>query len=250
MEKLKDIVQYLDSFLEVDQVKDKSWNGLQVEGSKVVEKIAFCVTAGAEVFREVLEENPDLIISHHGIFWKGANPSIKGWMKKRVKPLIETNTSLYSVHLPLDKHEGVGNNAELLRTLSIKPTIPFGESKDTFLGWMGETSQDVFDILDNLEADLDTDCKLLDYGPERVEKVAVITGSGGGYIYEALEKNVDLLITGEETDLAEVARDGRINIIFAGHYATETLGVVALKKELQKRFEGVETLFFDFPTSL
>ena len=249
MENLDKIVNFLNNYLEVDKVDDKSWNGLQVEGSKTVEKIAFCVTAGAEVFKEVLEEDPDLIISHHGIFWKGANPSIKGWMKKRIKPLTETDTSLYSVHLPLDKHKEVGNNAELLRAISIKPKSPFGESKGDFLGWMGETSQDVFDILDNLEADLDTDCKLLDYGSERVERVAVVTGSGGGYIYEALEKDVDLLITGEETDLAEVARDGGINIIFAGHYASETLGVIALKKKLQKKF-AVDTVFLDFPTTL
>ena len=250
MYQLKEIVNFLNNYLKVGDVKDKSWNGLQVEGSEVVEKIAFCVTAGGEVFKEVLEEDPDMIISHHGIFWKGANPSAKGWMKKRIKPLIETDTSLYSVHLPLDKHKEVGNNAELLRAISIKPKNPFGESKGDFLGWMGETSQDVFDILDNLEADLDTECKLLDYGPEKVEKVAVITGSGGSYIYEALDKDIDLLITGEETDLAEVARDGKINIIFAGHYATETLGVIALKKKMQKKFKNLKTLFFDFPTSL
>lgn len=249
MEKLKDIVQYLDNFLEVDQVKDKSWNGLQVEGSEVVEKIAFCVTAGGEVFKEVLQEDPDLIISHHGIFWKGADPSIKSWMKKRVKPLIETDTSLYGAHLPLDKHKEVGNNAQILKRLSIKPENPFGETDFGHVGWMGKTDRDLFNLLDDLEAELDSDCKLLDYGPERVKRVGVVTGSGGSYIYEALEKDLDLLITGEETDLAEVARDGEINIIFAGHYATETVGVIALKKKIQDKF-SVDTIYLDFPTNL
>ena len=249
MENLNKITNFLNDYLEVNQVDDKSWNGLQVEGSKEVEKIAFCVTAGAEVFKEVLEEDPDLIISHHGIFWKGANPAIKTWMKKRIEPLIKTNTSLYGVHLPLDKHKEVGNNAQLLKKLSIKPRKQFGQMKGDFVGWMGETNKDVFKLLDELETELDTDCKLLDYGPETIEKVGVVTGSGGSYIYEALEKDLDLLITGEETDLAEVARDGKINIIFAGHYASETLGIIALKKKLQKKF-SVDTVFLDFPTTL
>ncbi|MGM0438835.1 MAG: Nif3-like dinuclear metal center hexameric protein [Patescibacteria group bacterium] len=249
MEKLNKIIKFLDDYLQVKEVDDKSWNGLQVEGSEEVDKIAFCVTAGAEVFKEVLEEDPDLIISHHGIFWKGANPSIKSWMKGRVEPLIKTNTSLYGVHLPLDKHEEVGNNAQLLKKLSIKPKKQFGEIESGYVGWMGETNQDIFDLLDDLEAELDTECKLLNFGSQTVEKVGVVSGSGGKYIYEAMEKDLDLLITGEETDLAEVARDGKINVIFAGHYATETLGVIALKEKIQKKF-SVDTVFLDFPTSL
>lgn len=249
MEKLKDIVNFLNDYLEVDSLEDKSWNGLQIEGSQTVEKIAFCVTAGAEVFNEVLAENPDLIITHHGIFWKGVDPSVKGWMKRRIEPLVKSNTSLYSAHLPLDKHKEVGNNAQLLKRLSIKITEPFGKSKGDYVGWIGETDKDVFNLLNQLEEEVDADCKLLDYGPETVKRVGVVTGSGGGYIYEALEKNLDLLITGEETDIAEVARDGRINIIFSGHYASETLGIIALKKKIQKKF-AVDTVFLDFPTTL
>ncbi len=245
MEKLKDIVNFLNDYLQVNEVEDKSWNGLQVEGSKTVKKIAFCVTAGGEVFEEILEENPDLVIVHHGIFWKKSNPSVKSWMKKRIQPLLETDTSLYAVHLPLDKHEEVGNNAQILKKISVKPK----ESMADEIGWIGETKGDVFEITEKMEEILDKECKLLNFGPENIKKVGAVSGSGGGCIYEALEKNLDLLITGEERDIAEVARDGKINVLFLGHYASETLGIIALKKKIQKRF-SVKSVFLDFPTSL
>ncbi len=245
MENLKELTKFLNQYLKVDEVEDKSWNGLQVEGAKTVEKIAFCVTAGGEVFEEMLEEDPDLIIVHHGIFWKKSNPSIKTWMKKRIKPLLETDTSLYAVHLPLDKHEEVGNNAQILKKVSIKPKERIADD----VGWVGETDQNLFEIVEKIEEILDKDCKLLNFGPEEVKKVGAISGAGGGYIYEALDKNLDLLITGEERDIAEVAKDGNINVLFLGHYASETLGIIALKKKIQKKF-NVDTIFLDFPTAL
>ncbi len=245
MENLKVIINFLDNYFKISEIEDKSWNGLQVEGSPTVEKIAFCVTAGGEVFEEVLEERPDLVIVHHGIFWKKVNPAIRSWMKERIEPLLETDTSLYAVHLPLDKHEKVGNNVQILKNLSVTPTEKMADD----IGWIGNTDADLFQIVEKMEETLDKECKLLNFGPEKIKKVGVVSGSGGGFIYEALEKNLDLLITGEERDIAEVARDGKINVLFLGHYASETLGIIALKKRLQKEF-SVKTIFLDFPTSL
>lgn len=246
MTKLQNIVNFLNDYLKIKEIEDKSWNGLQVEGSKRVKKVAFCVTAGAEVFEEILEENPDMIIVHHGIFWKKKNPSLSSWMKSRARPLLETNTSLYAVHLPLDKHEEVGNNAQILKKLSIKPTERMADE----IGWIGETNPvDILTVANKLEEILDKECKLLNFGPEKIERIGAVSGSGGGFVYEALEKKLDLLITGEERDIAEVARDGKINVLFGGHYATETLGIIALKKKVQQKF-NLKSLFFDFPTSL
>ncbi len=249
MEKLTKIIKYLDQFLEVDKFEDKSFNGLQIEGRKEVKKIAFTVSAGAEIFSEILDEDPDLIVVHHGIFWKGANPSIKGWMKDRVKPLIENDVSLYACHLPLDGHKEVGNNAQILKELGGYPDREFACDAGVAIGWEGDLKGNIFEIKRRLEEFLDVDCKLLDFGPDQVSKVAVVSGSGGKSIYEAIDKDIDLLITGEETDIAELAKDAKINVIFGGHYATETTGIIALKKKIQENF-NVETLFFDFPTDL
>lgn len=250
MEKLSKITNFLNNYLNTEEVEDKSWNGLQVEGKKQVEKIAFCVTAGEEVFKKVLKENPDLIIVHHGIFWKEANPSLKGWMKKRITPLIENNVSLYASHLPLDRHKKVGNNAQLLETIGSSPEEEFGEIKGKNIGWIGEKDPIKLPyIVDKLEKALDRECKVLDYGNKKVNRVGVISGSGGSYIYEGVKKDLDLFVTGEETEIAEVAKDVKMNVIFGGHYATETLGVKALKRKIEEKF-SVKTVFLDFPTGL
>lgn len=250
MENLNKVINYLNNYLEIEEVEDASWNGLQIEGSKEVEKVAFCVTAGAEVFKKVLKWNPDLIIVHHGIYWKGANPSAKGWMIGRVKPLIETNSSLYACHLPLDRHKEVGHNAQILKTIGSKPKEELAEYRGKNIGWIGELdSIDINNIFQKLKDSLEGECKLLNYGKEEISKVGVVSGSGGKYIYEAIDKDLDLLITGEEKDLAEVARDAKINLIFGGHYGTETLGIKALKEELEDKF-SVETKYFSFPTTL
>jgi dinuclear metal center YbgI/SA1388 family protein len=231
MENLNKIKAFLNDYLKIDQVEDVSWNGLQVEGSSKVSRVAFCVTGGGEVFKEILKWNPDLIIAHHGIFWKKANPSISGWMKKRITPLIKTDSSFYAVHLPLDKHSEVGNNVQILNLLNAEI---IGEMADS-IGWVGKIEETNVKLLkDKLESDLGTKTKLLDYGPKKISKIGVVSGAGGKYIYEALEKELDLLITGEEKDLAEVARDGEINIIFGGHYGTETLGIKALKEKIEE----------------
>ncbi len=250
MENLKEIIQYLNNYLKVEEFDDGSWNGLQVEGRQEVKKIAFCVSAGGEVFEEVLQESPDLIVVHHGIFWKDSDPSIKNWMKKRIKPLIETDTSLYACHLPLDSHKEVGNNAQILKKLGSTQTEEMANYKGKNVGWIGEVDDnDIFQILEKMEEVLDSECKLLDFGPEKIKRIGAVSGSGGRYIYEAIDKNLDLLITGEESDITEVAKDASINVIFGGHYATETLGIIALKKKIQEKF-STNNLFLDFPTTL
>lgn len=250
MVKLNKIVKFLDKYLEVDRIKDDSWNGLQVEGKKEVRKIAVAVTAGVEVFEKAKKENPDMILVHHGIFWKNGNPSIRDWYRDRVKYLLDNNISLYACHLPLDKHEEVGNNAQLLKLLGTKIKEPFGKHEGNFVGWIGETKPTLLsNIVDKLNKKLSTKCIVLDYGKKKVKRIGVISGGAPYSIFEALEKNVDLYITGDSSDIREVVKDAKTNVIFAGHYATETVGVKALAKVLEKKF-GIETVFVDVPTGL
>ena len=125
MPTLKKITNYLNQYLAIDKFEDDSWNGLQIEGASEIKKIVTGVTAGAELFIKAKEENADLIIVHHGHFWTKANPSIIGWSKNRLDILLKNKISLYGVHLPLDAHKDVGNNAQLLKLIGADITDEF-----------------------------------------------------------------------------------------------------------------------------
>ncbi len=245
MAKLNKIVDFLDNYLKIEEFDDTSWNGLQVEGKPEVKKIAFCVTAGVDVFKKAIKEKPDLIIVHHGLFWKQGNPSIKGYIKERVELLLKENISLYACHLPLDKNTVVGNNVELLKIFKIKPEEELGG-----VGWIGSSKEiKLDDLVKKLEKQINTKCIVLDYGKKIVKRIGIVSGGAPWGVFEAIAKKVDVFITGDAADITEVVRDAKINVVFAGHYATETVGVKALSNLLKKKFE-VKTVFIDFPTKL
>ncbi len=250
MAKIKDIEEFLNSYLKIDDIEDNSWNGLQIEGKKEVEKVALCVTAGVDVFKKAKKENPDLVIVHHGIFWKKANPSIKGWYKKRVKELLDSDISLYASHLPLDRHLKSGNNACLFEMLGAEIKEPMSEKDGKNIGWIGECKNiSLNKIVEKINKELKTECVVLNYGKDKVKRIGIVSGGAPRGVFEAIEKKVDLYITGDSADVVEVAKDAEINVIFAGHYATETLGVKALGKVLEKKFK-IKTVFIDAPTKL
>ncbi len=249
MPKLNKIVDYLNEYLEIEEIDDDSWNGLQVEGEKEVSRVAFSVTAGMDVFRAAKKENADMIVVHHGLFWKKANPSLKGWKKDRVKFLLENKISLYACHLPLDRHLTVGNNAQILKFLKAQPKKPM-ENKEKNIGWIGECREtSIEEIKQRIEEKFSTKCILLDYGKRKVKKIGVISGGAPHGVFGAIEKEVDLFITGDPSDITEVVKDAKINVIFAGHYASETVGVKAVSEVLRKEF-NIETVFIDAPTGL
>ena len=250
MIKLKEIVDFLNEYLKNKEFEDNSWNGLQVEGREEISKIAFCVTAGLEVFQKAKDEGADMIVAHHGIFWKEANPSIKGWTKERVVFLMKNNISFYASHLPLDAHPEDGNNARIMKLLEGKIEEPMALHKGKNIGWIGRIEPiTVKDIVRKLESSLDTKCIVLDRGKEMVERVAVVSGGAPYDVFEAIEKEADLFITGDAADVLEVVKDAKINVIFAGHYATETTGVKALSDLIKNKF-GIETVFINAPTGL
>ena len=252
MPKLSQITEYLDKYLAIDDIDDTCWNGLQFEGSPDVRKIAFAVDAGVESFEIATKENAQLLIVHHGHFWSNHDPSIRGWTKERVTVLYDNNLSLYASHLPLDRHREVGNNSELLKLLGAKITDEFLMHKGKNIGWTGNFKKavPVLDIVRKLNSELKTQCVFLPFGKKEVKSLAVCSGGGGyGGFYEALDKGVDLFLTGDAVEVYYTAKDSGMNVIFAGHHATETLGLQALSKVLKKRFK-VETVFIDLPTGL
>lgn len=250
--KLNKIVDFLDSYLQIDSIKDSCWNGLQFEGRQKVQKIVFAVDAATETFESAVKEKADLVIVHHGHFWKNQNPSVRNWSKQRLEILYDNDISLYACHLPLDRHKVVGNNAQILKLIGAKICDEFMYVAGKNVGWIGKfhNSKDINRIEKILADKLSAECTVLPFGPKRIKTVAVCSG-GAGYsgFYEALEAKADLLITGDAVEVYYSAKDAGINIIFAGHHTTETIGLRALSKVVSKKFH-IETAFIDLPTGL
>ena len=252
MPKLIRITEFLDKYLAIDDIDDTSWNGLQFEGRPEVKKIAFAVDAGVESFEIAARESVDMLVVHHGHFWSNHDPSIRGWTKARIDTLYESQISLYASHLPLDRHREVGNNVELIKLLGAKISGEFLLHKGKNIGWTGKFKKavSVADIAQKLDSELNTECIVLPFGKEKIKTMAVCSGGGGyGGFYEALRAGVDLFLTGDAVEIYYTAKDSGMNVIFAGHHATETVGLKALSAVLRKRFK-VETIFIDLPTGL
>jgi len=252
MVKLKNIVKFLDNYLKIKDIEDTSWNGLQVEGKPDVNKIVFTENAGLDTFKKAIKEGTDMIVVHHGHFWKTGNPSFVGSNKERVALLYKNGISLYAAHLPLDRHREVGNNAQLLKLLGAKIKKGFFMENGKNVGWIGKFKKPVSlkDIVKKLTSNLKAKCTPLLFGSDKIKALAVCSG-GGGYksFYDALNEKVDLYLTGDTIEVYNSAKDAKFNVIFAGHYATEILGVKALMPLIEKRFK-VKAVFIDDPTGL
>ncbi|MCD6143282.1 Nif3-like dinuclear metal center hexameric protein [Thermococcus sp.] len=247
-----EIVNFLDEYLNVLAFPDKSRNGLQVEGKEEVEKIAFAVDACMDTFIKARAFGADMLIVHHGLIWGGIE-YVRGLVQKRLKFLLENELNLYAAHLPLDLHPEVGNNVQLLKLLELEPKEPFGSYNGLSISYISEFDEPkplplVAQILvEKLKTDY---VKAYEFGVEEIRRVGVVSGRGGFAIPEAIEKGVNLFITGEFLhDDYHTAKEGRLSVIAAGHYASETLGVKALMPVLREKF-GVKTVFIDNPTGL
>lgn len=248
---LREVVAYLDDYLDVDSVPDYAGalNGLQVEGPGPVRRVVAAVDASEAAVREAAAWRAELLLVHHGIFWDGVRP-LTGRRFRKVEALIKGGVALYSVHLPLDAHPEVGNCALLARALGLAELAPFGEYKGTAVGWMGRVGASVATLAAKMEAVLDGPVRVLPGGPERIARVAVVTGAGASMLDEAAAKGLDALVTGEaQHHHAIEAAELGVTVFLGGHYATETWGVKAVAAKLQERF-GVETMFAELPTGL
>lgn len=252
--KLESLLQYLDGYLGVSAHPDykTALNGLQVgDAAKDVRRIAAAVDGSEEAVARAIETGADLLLVHHGLFWSGLQP-LTGRLLRKVRPLLAHDVALYSVHLPLDSHAEVGNSAVLGRALGLDLKDRFARYGDTPIGWWGAT--DEFDDAEGLRARLsevlDGPVHLVAGGPERVERVGVVTGGGASFLAEAAALGLDALVTGEGSHHSHFdATELGVHLLFGGHYATETFGVRALARHLAERFD-LTWEFLDLPTGL
>jgi dinuclear metal center YbgI/SA1388 family protein len=246
-----ELVSFIDELLNTSRYKDYSCNGLQVQGAKMISKVALLVDASLQGYQLALEKKCQLIAVHHGIIWDGIK-SVSGSSYNHLKFLIENNLNLYASHLPLDLHPEIGNNARLAAILNMTRLKSFGNYKGIDIGFEGllEKSTDLDTIVKTLNEKLDTQCTVLPFGKKNISKVAVVSGGAADLLTEAIRKEADCYITGEPAHYNyHEALENNINVVYAGHYHTEKPGIQALGKVLQERFR-IQTEFIDIPTPI
>ncbi len=241
------LVEWLDKELTLD-CEDESCNGLQFPGGIEVKRVGLAVDACLESIELAAEKGCDFLVVHHGLFWKRHLPTrIDALLKARLNALSESGISLYASHLPLDAHARYGNNAELFRLLGLKGKKRFAEYNGAFIGLKGflPKALAVEEFGERVCDALETDVRLLCCGPEKAREIGLCSGEGG-----FAARGVDCLVTGEfkHSDFHGAVEAG-VNVVEAGHYVTETLGVKALGRAIQKKFK-IKTVFLDAPTGL
>lgn len=239
----------LDRYLEVERFKDYCPNGIQVEGRAEVRRVALGVSISQALIEASIAWGADAIVVHHGMFWRGDPAVVRGFRRARLKRLLEADLTLAGYHLPLDAHPQVGNNAELARGLGLEDVAPFGESGGRLIGVRGRlpSPQPVAAVIEQIAALCGGAPLAFTCGPEHVSTLGIVSGGAGKMVEEAIVAGLDLYLTGEPEEPAmAIAAECGIHFVAAGHYRTETFGVIALGRELEARY-GLETRFFDLP---
>jgi len=251
---LDEMVAYLDGYLRTAAVPDYEFalNGLQLANSGTVTGIVAAVDASLQTVEHLVTVSPPgaLLLVHHGLFWDGNRP-IAGRRYRKLRPLFDHDVAVYGSHIPLDIHPEVGNNVVLARQLGIVDPAPFDEYRGVPFGAAGPLimSRDVL-VTRLAELLAAPRVHLVPGGPETTRRVGVITGAAGGRIAAAAAAGIDTFVTGEGAHhSAHDALELGLNVIYAGHYATETVGVQALAEHLAERF-GIPWQFHDHPTGM
>jgi len=248
--KRDELVAYLDEYLQIKTFDDSSNNGLQVGGASEVSRLALAVDASLATIEGAAGAGAQMLIVHHGFFW--SEPiMVTGIHRRRLGRLLEADISLYAAHLPLDFHQEIGNNATLARWLGLQEVTSFGDYKGQPAGMVGQLPAPVTlaEFGAQVEGTLGEPLiKVWPFGPDSVQKVGIISGGAAFLLDQAAAVGVDVYLTGEMSHSSyHQARELGLNIVFGGHYATETAGLKALADHLAARF-ALETVFLDLPT--
>jgi dinuclear metal center YbgI/SA1388 family protein len=245
------IVKHCDQLLRTSEIGDYDGavNGLQVANRGNVTRIAATVDASPATARLAAAAGADLLIVHHGLFWGPAHP----WTGKKyelLRLLVENNLAVYSSHLPLDAHPRLGNNALICAALGLKKLKPFFLTHGQTIGFKTQTNISRGELAARLARATGTKPRVIPGGPPICRRIGVVTGGAGGDLKLAADEGVDTFITGEGPHWTfALAEELGVNVLYGGHYATETFGVKALAAELSSKFK-VPWEFLDHPTGL
>ncbi len=248
---LATLVKHCDVLLRTAEVGDYDGavNGLQVENSGTVTRIAATVDASLATVKLAIAAKADLLLVHHGLFWSPSHP----WTGRKydlLRVLIENHLAVYSSHLPLDAHPRLGNNAQLCAALGFKKLRPFFACHSQTIGLHTATNLSRAELAARLARATGTQPRVIPGGPKLCRRIGVVTGGAGGDLKTAAAEGVDTFITGEGPHWTyALAEELGLNVLYGGHYATETFGVKALAAHLSKKFR-VPWTFLDHPTGL
>jgi len=248
---LQAIREFLDEYLQIDEIEDSAnaLNGLQLENDGQVNRIGAAVDASETAIQMAADEKVDLLLVHHGLFWGGLRPMTGSYYRKITKA-ISGNMAIYSAHLPLDLHPEIGNNVLLASSLQLPHPEPFFFYKGRQIGCATRVSLNRQEIVQRLRKILGSDIWTCLSGPEIVKRIGIVTGGAGADLEQAVKEGVDTFITGEGPHHTfALAEELGINLIYGGHYATETFGVRALAEMAAKNFE-LSWKFLDHPSGL
>ncbi len=241
------LLQAFDTLLQPERFKDYGPNGLQVEGKAEIKKIVSGVTASLALIDAAIAHGADAIFVHHGLFWRGQDGRVVGWMKQRLQKLLAHDINLYAYHLPLDAHPTLGNNAQLGKLLGFTPLegagSRFGEQD---LGWLGTTTHtDIQTLSEHIKNTLNRSVTQVNTAQAAIKKVAWCTGGAQGYFEAAIAAGADVFITGEISEpQAHYAREMGVGFIACGHHASERYGAPAVAGYIADQ-SGLQHMFID-----
>ena len=244
----KTLGQALDALLQPDKFKDYGPNGLQVEGDREVRLLVSGVTASRALIEAAIEAHADAILVHHGLFWRGQDGRVTGWMRERLRLLLAHGIHLFAYHLPLDAHPELGNNAQLGRVLGLQTDGRFGEQDLACVGqgmkggWSSPQG-----LADHVARALGRQVTCVGDAARPVRRVAWCTGGAQGYFEAAIAAGADAFLTGEISEpQAHLARETGVAFLACGHHASERYGApavgarVAQDLDLEHRFIEID----------
>lgn len=244
-----EILDFCYKTLQVNLFKDYAPNGLQIEGKEKIQKIVTAVTASQAAIDYAVQQQADMLLVHHGMFWKSEPTAIIGWKKQRIATLLQHNINMVAYHLPLDAHVELGNNAQLAIKMGWALEQQFGEQNLLNLGRLPESQQNLSSLLIQLARVLNREpvCVGEEFveSQRRLEKIVWCTGGAQGYFQAAIDMKADVYLTGEISEAQyHLAKETETVFISAGHHATERYGIQALGQCLADHFL-VDVVFFD-----
>jgi len=239
------VLQAFDALLEPARFKDYGPNGLQVEGRGEIRRIVSGVTASLALIEAAIESGADAIMVHHGLFWRGQDGRVTGWMKQRLATVLAHDVNLFAYHLPLDAHASLGNNAQLGARLGLNADARFGEQDLGFIGTAAQPFGSAGALAAHVRAALGREVTLVDPGVGAVARIAWCTGGAQGYFEAAIAAGAQAFLTGEISEpQAHYARECGVAYLACGHHATERYGAPAVASHVAASL-GIEHRFID-----
>ena len=237
-----EIETFLQQLLHPEAFKDYGPNGLQVEGRAAVRRVASGVTASLAFIDAAIAAGCDALLVHHGLFWRGQDGRLTGWLKARVARLLAHDLNLFAYHLPLDAHAEFGNNAQLGRRLGLVADARFG---DQDLGFIGPAAGSLETLAAAVHEQLGREALVIAGDGRPLRRVAWCSGGAQDYFEAAVAAGADAFLTGEISEpQAHLARETGVAFLACGHHATERYGAPAVGAALAARF-GLEHVFID-----